>query len=114
MWYSQGIPFIFLQCVANLSPHFESDVDSTPPAPGPAPVPAASCTDEPDAYMQKKEKTCKTFTWGIKNKCNDDSQWTANTICQQSCFDAGKGYTDDDCSSGGSGNCPYVLLFDDR
>ena len=105
---------LFLQCVANLSPHFESAVDLTEPAPGPTPAPAASCTDEPDGYMTNNAKTCKTYRYGITNKCNDDSKWTATKICQQSCFDAGKGYTDDDCSSGGSGNCPHVPLFDDR
>ena len=103
---------LFLQCVADLSPHFEYAVNLTVPAPGPAL--AASCTDEPDAYMEKNDKTCKTFEWGITNKCKNDPKWTTNKICQQSCFDAGKGYTDDDCSSGSSGTYPHVPLLDGR
>jgi len=48
--------------------------------------------------MKTKGKACETNADYIKKKCNKNAAWTADKVCQQSCFDAENGYVGDDCS----------------
>ena len=53
------------------------------------------CTDKATDHMNDRGLTCATFSWGIDNKCQaSDREWITKGYCQQSCFDAGRGYAD--------------------
>ena len=53
------------------------------------------CTDKATDHMIDHGLTCATFSWGVDNKCEDsDREWITKGYCQQSCFDAGRGYAD--------------------
>ena len=53
------------------------------------------CTDKATDHMIDHGLTCATFSWGIDNKCEDsDREWITKGYCQQSCFEAGRGYAD--------------------
>lgn len=59
---------------------------------------SSSCTDEVSSWMADNGKTC-SWAWGLANKCNKDATWTSAKTCQQSCYDAGAGYSGDNCAS---------------
>merc|ERR1712167_99387 len=56
-----------------------------------------SCTDTPTAWMKKNGKSCDSWKYIFKNKCNHDAHWMKNKYCQQSCFLNGAGYDGDIC-----------------
>lgn len=59
---------------------------------------STSCTDQVSSWMADNGKTC-SWAWGLANKCNKDATWTAAKTCQQSCYDAGAGYSGDNCAA---------------
>lgn len=60
-----------------------------PPAPDDGCV---ACSDNPTPWMTSNGKTCDGSTSSILTKCRDDDYWANNNYCQQSCFDADRGY----------------------
>jgi hypothetical protein len=59
---------------------------------------SSSCTDEVSDWMSENDKDC-SWAWGLENNCNKDDTWVAQKTCQQSCYDAGFGYSGDVCAS---------------
>merc|ERR1719469_1499999 len=109
-------------CCVSLSPPPPSLPPSTPlpvqPSPPPSPpslgrslseeigtgtsssMPCIQCTDDANSYMISEGLTCATWSWGLANRCNgfsDAAKLAGKAYCQQSCFDAGRGYVDANC-----------------
>lgn len=60
--------------------------------------PCTECTDEKTPWMtNNNEKTCATSPNSIATNCNENGWWTSNNYCQQTCFDAGRGYEGIEC-----------------
>jgi len=55
------------------------------------------CTDDVTPWMASNGRTCKTSPGNIASKCNEDDLWASNRYCQQTCFDAGRGYSGIHC-----------------
>jgi len=67
--------------------------------PTPAPTIADGCTDCDNTatpWMTRNGQECTT-TDLISSKCMDNNNWVRNKYCQQSCYDAGRGYNGDVC-----------------
>merc|ERR1712176_1687145 len=59
------------------------------------PRPASDCTvcsDDRTPWMETNGKMCGDMPDTIATKCMEDGWWISNNFCQQSCFDAGRGY----------------------
>merc|ERR1711959_683470 len=63
------------------------------------PTEAPTCMDTPTPWMARRGKSCADVPNTIKRKCNANRAWRRKKYCQQSCFDAGKGYDGDDCQA---------------
>lgn len=59
--------------------------------------PCTECTDEKTPWMANNEKTCATSPDTIETNCYENGWWASNNYCQQSCFDAGRGYEGIEC-----------------
>mmetsp|Transcript_26564 Transcript_26564/g.54008 ORF Transcript_26564/g.54008 Transcript_26564/m.54008 type:complete len:116 (-) Transcript_26564:1154-1501(-) len=52
------------------------------------------CTNIPTKGMLSKNKECTATRVSKGKKCVDSPNWITNGYCQQSCYDAGRGYDD--------------------
>jgi hypothetical protein len=55
------------------------------------------CTDVAPLWMVESGKTCATAPRSIQTGCNADATWIRKTFCQQTCYEAGRGYVGDWC-----------------
>jgi len=61
--------------------------------------------------------TCATWSWGVENRCSgfsDAAKLTGKAYCQQSCFDAGRGYAGANCCNVPSDGKGLKPLFDGK
>jgi len=56
--------------------------------------------------MLSNGKECTTYPYGMANFCNQNSAWSKERYCEQSCFDAGRGYNDSACCAAASPPTP--------
>jgi len=77
----------------------DGDDDVFDDEPAPTSSPCSVCTDIPTPWMTNNNKVCQESQSALAEHCNANTYWTANTFCQQSCFDAGRGYGWDVCCS---------------
>jgi len=59
--------------------------------------PCIACTDDPSPWMIRNGKACATSPNIIQEHCNPSNWWAIHEWCQQSCFDAGRGYSGPPC-----------------
>ena len=70
-------------------------VASSPPPP--PMLPPGVCTNTPTAWMTKNGLDC-SWEYGIETYCSKSDLWTAGSVCQLACFEAGFGYPGDACA----------------
>lgn len=68
----------------------------------PPPI-CAICTNIPTANMLSRDFDCTTAIQALATRCADDTGWVAGSICQSSCYFAGRGYDGDVCCPGNTG-----------
>jgi hypothetical protein len=56
-------------------------------------ISCTKCSNEPNQYMTNNGQTCAGQSNSIERNCYENTSWETNKICQQSCFDAGRGYS---------------------
>ena len=61
------------------------------------------CTNTPTANMLSRNLDCTTAIQALATRCADDAGWVAGTMCQSSCYFAGRGYDGDVCCPGNTG-----------
>ena len=72
------------------------DVDEQPTPPPNCTI----CTNIPTANMMPRGLNCTTAIQALATRCADSAGWVAGTICQSSCYFAGRGYDGDVCCPG--------------
>jgi len=55
------------------------------------------CSNDRTPWMVSNDETCETSPGTIETKCRDDDWWVNKNYCQQTCFDAGRGYDGISC-----------------
>jgi len=58
------------------------------------------CSDDLTPWMATNGKTCGDMPDTIAAKCTRDDWWISNNFCQQTCFDADRGYEGITCCAG--------------
>mmetsp|Transcript_3261 Transcript_3261/g.5007 ORF Transcript_3261/g.5007 Transcript_3261/m.5007 type:complete len:522 (+) Transcript_3261:218-1783(+) len=62
------------------------------------PPPCIVCSDQSTPWMIENDYDCSTNNL-ITTNCNSSPYWINNKFCQESCYNAGKGYEGDNCCS---------------
>eukprot|EP00521_Asterionellopsis_glacialis_P016437 CAMPEP_0195305802 /NCGR_PEP_ID=MMETSP0707-20130614/36872_1 /TAXON_ID=33640 /ORGANISM="Asterionellopsis glacialis, Strain CCMP134" /LENGTH=599 /DNA_ID=CAMNT_0040370003 /DNA_START=218 /DNA_END=2015 /DNA_ORIENTATION=- len=62
------------------------------------PPPCIVCSDQSTPWMIENDYDCSTNSF-ITTNCNSSPYWINNKFCQESCYNAGKGYEGDNCCS---------------
>ena len=55
-------------------------------------VSCTKCSNEPTQFMTNNGQTCAGHSNSIERNCYENDNWRVKQFCQQSCFDAGRGY----------------------
>eukprot|EP00985_Skeletonema_marinoi_P007636 scaffold3378_cov174-Skeletonema_marinoi.AAC.1 len=55
-------------------------------------VSCTKCLNEPNQSMTNNGQTCAGHSNSIERNCYENDNWRVKQFCQQSCFDAGRGY----------------------